>query len=295
MTVAPEHEFFITAAKAVDPRPAERLRLAVPDPLVPAVVRARAAVKRRRGGALALARREMGWLLGAVADDAEVEAVAQRYLVQDTYRSEARWHPGLICHQPVDGIEHLAAARAEGRGVVISFLHHGHYEGAVASVSAADRPIHVALSPDMCGPDAPGFLRQHVRAGVNGGTIGVNVAGGAGVLAGVLARGEVLAIATDVPGTMPADFLGQQRYGSSGAARLALGTRSLVVVMTAHRSPSGELRLSIGEPIEPTDFASPDDLVRHLLAAQEDAVRAWPEGYHHPTLRWGTAPRVAAD
>ncbi|MCW2816649.1 MAG: hypothetical protein JWN84_4104 [Nocardioides sp.] len=286
-------QFLIGQHNAIPPTPRERLRLAVPDALVPAVVRARVRTKNRRSGPLETARAEMGFLLSEVAGDTEIEEVAQRYVERDTWRSELRWHPRMICHQPVEGIAHLRTARATGRGVVISFLHHGHYEGAVASVSAADAPIHIALAPEMCGPDAPSFLRQHVRTGSSTGGIGVNVAGGAGVLAGLLLEGNTLAVATDVPGKMPVDFLGKKRYGSSGAARLAAGTNSLVVVMTAHRSADGSLGLALREPIEPSDFATPEELVIHLLHAQEDAVRAWPEGYHHPTLRWGTAPKDA--
>ena len=49
--------------------PSMRARAAVPDALVPAVVRARVAAKRRRPAAMEKARREMEWLLGAVAPE----------------------------------------------------------------------------------------------------------------------------------------------------------------------------------------------------------------------------------
>jgi len=268
------------------PRGLDHVRLAVPDAAVPAVAGARAWLKRRRGG-LELARREMDYLLSEVADADEIALAARRFVRRDALRSELRWHPKLICHQPVRGVEHLRAARAAGRGVVLSFLHHGHYEGAVASISAAEEPIYIALSPDMFGPEAPAFLRQHVRTGSTTGGIGVNAAGGAAVLAQVLLEGNVLAIATDVPGRTPVNFLGKERLGSSGAARLAAGTNSLVVIMTAHCDADGRLSLELSEPLEPGDFAGPDELVTHLLQAQEPAIRAWPEGYHHPTMRWG--------
>lgn len=283
-------EFLVNDRTAIPPTAKERLRLAVPDTIVPAFVRARTRLKMRGDAAIAQARSEMDFLLSEVADAAEIEAVAQRYVERDTWRSELRWHPKMVCYQPVDGVDNLAAARATGRGVVISFLHHGHYEGAVASVSHADEPIHIAVSPDMVGPDAPSFLRQHVRTGIVTGGIGVNVAGGAALLGGLLAQGNVLAVATDVPGKMPVTFLGKERFGSSGSARLATGTNSLVVVMTAHLD-DGKLNLRLSEAIEPRDFATPEELVTHLLHAQEDAVRSWPEGYHHPTMRWGTALR----
>ena len=52
---------------------------------------------------------------------------------------------------------------------------------------------------------------------------------------------------------------------------------------------------SLGDPIEPRDFADPDDLLRHLVAAQEESVLAWPEGYHQPTLRWGDESATSTD
>lgn len=284
-------EFLIATGEA--PTLAERVRLAVPDRAVPMVCRARVRRKLRRG-ALDKARAEMEFLLSDVVDADEIESVSRRYVERDVLRSELRWHPKLICHQPVRGLEHLRAARATGRGVVLSFLHHGHYEGAVASIAAAGEPLYIAISPDMVGPEAPAFLRQHVRTGTVTGGVGVNVAGGAGVLAGLLGAGHVLAIATDVPGRMEVDFLGKRRLGSSGAAKLALGTNSLVIIMTAHCDAEGNLSLELGAPIEPAEFSGPDTLITHLLQTHEPAIRAWPEGYHQPTLRWGRAEATAS-
>lgn len=273
--------------------PSMRARAAVPDALVPAVVRARVAAKRRRPAAMEKARREMEWLLGAVAPE-RVEAAAAAYLVRDVVRSEWRYHPKLVSYQPVENAEALTKARATGRGVVVSFLHHGHYEGATASLAVVDRPMGIVVSPEMLAQDAPTFLRQHVRAGTITGNHPVDAGLGGKELAGRLAKGEALAIATDVPGSAVVPFLGRDRRGSSGAARLAAATNSLVVTMHAHCESDGRLWLSLGDPIEPRDFSDPDDLLRHLVAAQEESVLAWPEGYHQPTLRWGDESGTSA-
>lgn len=268
------------------PRGMERVRLAVPDAAVPAIVRARVKRKLAKGTALEKAREEMAWLLDGVRTPAEIEEAARAYVERDTWRSELRWHPKLVNHQHVDGAEHLTRARKLGRGVVISFLHHGHYEGAMPSIAHAEAPIHIAISPDMIGPDAPTFLRQHVRTGIQGGNTGVNVGAGANVLVEQLLAGHALAIASDVPGSTPVTFLGKERRGSSGAARLAQGTNSPVVIMTAHQE-GGVVGLRFREPVEPRDFADQDALLAHLISSQEEAVLAWPAGYHQPRLRWG--------
>lgn len=284
-TTTSEKPVYLT--EGVPPKGLERVRLAVPDAAVPLLVKARAKRKLRKPEVLAQAREEMTWLLDAVRTPEEIEAVSRRYVEQDTWRSELRWHYKMIDFQPVEGADNLARARKLGRGVIISFLHHGQYEGAMASVAHAEAPIHIAISPEMIGPEAPAFLRQHVRAGLVGGNTGVNVGAGANILVEQLAAGRALAIATDVPGKAPVRFLGKDRRGSSGAARLAIGVNAPIVVMTAHHE-NGTIGLKLGEAIEPRDFADHDALLGHLMAAQEDAVLAWPEGYHHPTMRWGT-------
>lgn len=282
-----KEEFLNPQAPTLGGRMSDRLRQAVPDAAVPAIVAARIRSRSRKPAAIETARREMEFLLGGVRGAAEVEEAAHRYLERDVWRSELRWHPELLIHQPVEGVARLKAARKTGRGVVISMLHHGHYEGAMASLGHADRPISVVVSPEMLAPDAPAFLRQHVRTGSRGGTKTINAGDGAKAIAAALAGGEAVCIATDVPGQTRLPFLGRERLGSSGAARLAQATNSLVVVMTAHHDGDGGLSLGISEAVEAKDFADPDVLLRHMIGLQESAVLAWPEGYHIPTLRWG--------
>ncbi|MDN4174540.1 hypothetical protein QWY28_16385 [Nocardioides sp. SOB77] len=259
----------------------------IPDVAVPAITRTRLARARKDDARAAKAHREMDFLLGGVSTPAEVDRAAERYLERDILRSELRWHPKLITFQEVEGVANLVAARKRGRGVVISFLHHGHYEGAVASVCRADQPMLVVVSPEMLAPDAPEFLKQHVRTGtVSGGRPLDATVGAKGMLA-ALAEGEVLAIASDVPGRTPIRFLGVDRLGSFGAARLATGAGAPVVSMTAHPDADGRPYLRLSEPLDPRDFASPDDLLLEMVRLQEAPVLAWPEAYHQPTLRWG--------
>lgn len=270
-----------------------RARAAVPDVLVKPVVRGRLAAKSRRPEPMQKALREMEFLLGAVAPE-RVEEAARRYVVRDTMRSEMRYHPRMVCHQPVENVGALTRARATGRGVVVSFLHHGHYEGTTASLAVADAPLGIVVSPEMLAADAPTFLRQHVVAGTSTGNYPVDAGLGGKELARRLAAGEALAIATDVPGTAVVPFLGRDRRGSQGAAQLASATNSLVVTMHAHCESDGRMWITLGDPIEPRDFAAPEELLRHLVGTQEAPVLAWPEGYHQPTLRWGLPEEAGA-
>lgn len=261
-------------------------RSAVPDALVPAITRARTRRKLGDEGAVAKARAEMDFLIGAIRPG-DVDRATRAYVERDVMRSELRYHPRLIARQPVANLEALERARAAGRGVVVSFLHHGHYEGSVASLAWAGQPLTMLVSDDMLAEDAPTFLRQHVRVGRVLGNRTIAASEGMAACKEALQGGEPIAVATDVPGRSPLTFLGAQRLGSSGAARMALDTGALVVMLFARCAADGTLSIELSEPIEPADFADPHQLLLHLLAAHEAPVLAWPEGYHQPRLRWG--------
>ena len=109
---------------------------------------------------------------------------------------------------------------------------------------------------------------------------------------GLLQSGEVVGIASDVPGHTPVRFVGRDVVGSYGAARLAAATDSPVVVMTSEPGPAGpEIRLH--EPIEPRDFGSANELLQAMLTIHEEAIVEWPEAYDLPLSRWTLTDPVA--
>lgn len=234
----------------------------------------------------------MEFLVGA-CDPAAVEAAAHRYLRRDVMRSELRYHPELIVRQPVANAGALTRARRTGRGVVVSFLHHGHYEGAMAALATADAPFVCVAASLTSAPEGPAFLRQNARVYAWTGNAVVDVGEGSSRLAQRLREGQVLGLASDIPGSTEVGFLGRRRLGSAGAARLAHRTNSLVVPLHAHCEPDGRLWLSLSDPVEPRDFTEVGSLLQHLVSAQEPSVRAWPEGYYQPTKRWGVPPADA--
>lgn len=92
-------------------------------------------------------------------------------------------------------------------------------------------------------------------------------------------------MAMDVPGRTAVTFAGHQLLGSSGVARLPYLTGSPVVsavLGTDEHDTFGQLH----EPLDPRWFESPEALLRHLLAVQEEAVLRYPEHVSIPTSRW---------
>ena len=262
-----------------------RARRAVPGWVSPAVVALRVRARRRDPAALADARAQMDHLLAAVRPQEAIDEAADAYLERQVWRSELRYQPRRIARQPVEGIANLQAARRLGRGVVVNFLHHGHYEGACASLATAGEPMRVVVDPLMLSHDAPPWLRQHVSVVRDAGHDPVPATMGSKGISSLLAAGDVVALASDVPGSTALSFLGRPRQCSSGAAHIATAAGSPIVVLTSHRV-DGTLGVRVSEPIEPGDFEDPRALLAHLAHLHEDAVLDWPEAYDQPLRRW---------
>ena len=266
---------------------AARFRSRVPTSLLPALVRARAWLAWSSAAVRADAVAQMRFLLEHTRPDADVEAVARAYVRYQARRGELRWHPELLTSLRVDGIGYLLGARSSGRGVLLNFVHHGYYDGAFPSIARLGAPAHMVVYPYMLEPDAPLWLQQHVRVGTaNGGTT-VSAAVGTDGLLDLLRRGEVLAIASDVPGRTPLTFVGREVLGSFGAARLAAEAGSPVVVMTSEEDERGPF-IRLHEPLDPRDYDSPHALLAAMLAIHQDVVLRWPEATDLPLSRWST-------
>lgn len=267
---------------------AARLRARVPRLLLPALVAARTRLAWRHRSVREDARAQMRFLLEGTRLDADFEAVARAYVRYQVRRGELRWHPELLTSLRVEGIDHLLAARARGRGVVLNFVHHGYYDGAFPSIARLGVRSHMVVYPYMLETDAPTWLRQHVKVAlINGGTA-ISAAVGTDGLLDLLRHGEVLALASDVPGRTPLRFAGREVLGSFGAARLATVAKAPVVVMTSEEDAAGPV-IRLHERLDPADFATPQALLERMLAIHESVLLRWPEATDIPLSRWGTA------
>jgi lauroyl/myristoyl acyltransferase len=271
---------------------ANRLRARVPRALLPALVAARTRLAWRQPAVREDARAQMRFLLEQTELDPDIDAVARAYVRYQARRGELRWHPELLTSLPVQGIDHLLAARDRGRGVVLNFVHHGYYDGAFPSVARLGAPAHLVVYPYMLEDDAPLWLRQHVKVGSSHGGTAVSAGVGTDGLLDLLRRGEVLAIASDVPGKTPISFVGRTVRGSFGAARLATVASAPVVVMTSEENADGPV-IRLHEPLDPADFAAPEALLQRMLAIHESVILRWPEATDLPLSRWGTVEAEA--
>lgn len=269
-----------------------RLRAMVPTPMLPALWGLRSRVAWRSEGVRDDARAQMRFLLPDLPE-AELDDVARAYVRYQARRGELRWHPELLLSLRVEGMEHLLAARAQDRGVLLNFIHHGYYDGGFPSIARLGAPGHIVVYPYMLEPDAPLWLQQHVRIGsANGGTATSAAIGTEGLVA-LLQEGNVVAIASDVPGRTPIKLFGREVLGSFGAARLPMATGSPVVVMTSEEDEQGPF-IRLHEALQPGDYETPQALLEAMFAIHEEVVLRWPEAYDLPLSRFGL-PEDAGD
>lgn len=265
------------------------LRRRVPRSALPLLVEARFRAAWSRQAVREDARAQMRFVLEHTQPEADLEAVARAYVRSQIWRGEVRWHPRTISHMRVDGLEHMQAARDLGAGVVLNFTHHGQYDGGFPSLARHGFPSHMVVYPYMLDEDAPRWLKQHIKVACIGGGVAVSAGIGSDGLMALLRSGQVVAIASDVPGRTPLRFVGREVLGSFGAARLAAATGAPVVVVTFDRDAQGPI-VRLHEPLLPQRFDGPAALLEKMLAHHESALIQFPEWADIPLSRWSLAP-----
>lgn len=268
-----------------------RVRGMIPRPLLPAYVAARSRVAWRQEKVRENARAEMRFVLEharPTADlDALIEDAARRYVERQIWRAELRWHIDLITNQQIEGLEHLTAARDLGRGVILSHMHHGHFEGAMGTIGRQGVVLHALGSSHLLDADTPGWMQQHAKVALAGGAIPVKVDVGVDAMVDILTAGGILTMASDVPGRTPMHYLGRDLVGSFGAVRLAMGTGAQVVVMTSELRDGYLPVVRLHPAFDPQEFPEPQKLLEAILGAHEPYLVRWPELYDIPTSHWG--------
>lgn len=271
-----------------------QLRRLLPVRLIPGRVQRRTDRLWRDAGFREHAEQSMEFLLGCSERAAEAPALARGYAEFMVQRTYLRWHPRTVTRQRVRDVEWLTTRRDPDRGVVLSFAHHGQYDGLFASLARHGVAISAVMTPAMMGKGAPLPYRQHHALIRKGAHIVPSMAGDdaqattrAAILClDLLRKRTILAIASDMPGPTPVTFLGRRVLGSEGASRFAAMTGSPVVVVTTRRDADGPY-LQVHPPLEPADFADPSDLLAAVLDLHGEAVLAWPEAYESPFARFG--------
>jgi lauroyl/myristoyl acyltransferase len=237
----------------------------------------------------------MDYLLGCSPRAGEVETLAKRYLFETYKRAELRWRPWVTTRQRVDNIERLQAAVADERGVLLSFMHHGQYDGLFASVGGLSLGLRAAGHAELMAGLHFDYRKRHADTVSLGANL-FDVSAGFGAMCDMLKAGDLLALASDLPssGSLTVDLLGRPVRAATGAARLSYDADALVVVVTAHKD-GGLQRLQVHEPFAARDCGSFEQVQAAIFARHSPAVLAWPEALEQPLRRTAPGPQDEAE
>lgn len=250
--------------------------------------RSMARLSRRRGKAAEAA---MAAVLGGTAREAEAPGLATRHVAAIARGWELTWRPWELDRIPVVGRERLDAARANGRGLIVSHAHLGPLAGWV--------PLARTLRP-MLFPQGD-WLLDEPRRGYNGyqvehwrklyqaaGAELMHHVGSAPRAYRMLRRGGSVLITMDVPGDRRTQLLGKPVDLDDGTARLAV--KSDALVLPAGLMPRGRRwEIEIHPALDPRDFAGPDELHAALSRVHEELIMRAPEHLENPDRLWARA------
>jgi KDO2-lipid IV(A) lauroyltransferase len=194
------------------------------------------------------------------------------------------------------GEEHLHAARARGRGVLLLTGHLGNFELMGAAIGRL-MPVAFLVKP-LSNPGAEAWIaRLRSRAGVDLLPIGAGVRGAlrrlrAGGAVALLGDQDARRDGIFVP------FLGTPASTPAGPAWLSLASGAPIVFGTCLRTGDGRYEVRVLPPIVPEGSADDpravESLTRRHTALLEAAVRERPESWFWLHRRWKTAPPPGA-
>jgi Kdo2-lipid IVA lauroyltransferase/acyltransferase len=228
---------------------------------------------------------------------AERDAFIRRVFVHfaksavDFLRGPALTREELTALVRVDGLEHLEAARARGKGIIFVSAHLGNWELAARLLVANGFPLTtVAREPE------DGGFADYVRSLRENGGYRVLYRGSTGVreLLSVLKRNETIALLPDQnSGDFFLPFFGVPAGTVAGPASLALHTGATLIVGACVRLPDDTYRAVLLPPVNlaPTNDRAAD--TRRVMAEVnrqiESLVREYPDQWLWVHNRWKAA------
>lgn len=192
----------------------------------------------------------------------------------------------------IEGLEHLEAARGEGRGLILATAHCGPWELAAAYISAHGHP-GTAVATRQSNRLVDELLNKLRR---RAGSEIVLVDEGPRPLIRALRDNRVIYMLADQdagPDGLFLEFLGAPSSFHRGPAFLARRLGVPLVFAFARRE-GGKLLARLSPPLYPDPTAERDAEVRRLTgryaAALEDWIRRYPADWYWMHRRWKSSP-----
>ena len=200
----------------------------------------------------------------------------------------------LLALADVEGVEHLKAARAAGRGVVCPTAHFGNWE----FQGIASAPLVGPFTVVARRLDNPVLDRRLVSLRSSTGNVVVYKLKALAQILRALREGGRVGVVID-QNVQEQDgifvrFFGRPACTTTVAAALALKTGSAIVPARCPLGADGRYRVVFGPPVEWTASGRRDEdvaaLTQHLTSLIEGWVRERPEQWLWLHRRWKTQP-----
>jgi KDO2-lipid IV(A) lauroyltransferase len=205
--------------------------------------------------------------------------------------SAGRFDAVELCRRwTLEGWEHLDAAEARGRGVLVMSAHLGHWEIAALPVGLYRGDFHVVGRP----ADNPWLSRELERSRERFGNRALDKRGAARAMLRVLHACGRLGILIDQrvrrDDGILVPFFGREAVTTPVLARLSLRTGAPVVPIFGFMEKGGGWRIAFREPIVPDgardDEAAVLDLTTRYLGVVETEIRRRPAEWLWLHDRW---------
>lgn len=229
------------------------------------------------GIALALVRGQVEWflrrsrraeadrqaraILGPDRSGRDLDRFGRAWLRDRAAHLEISWRPWMQEKIEIEGFDHLEAAAARGRGVLIAGLHLGPLLALPLGLGARGLRVYVAGGHRLDEPRPSGHQGRWTKTQ----NVWLEEAGCRWVWKGgafenfleLLGRGDVCWLAWDIQGKVEANFLGRKVHVASGLGKLSKATGAPVLPSISFRDGLG-LKGVIDSPLDPDDFESPE-------------------------------------
>jgi lauroyl/myristoyl acyltransferase len=192
----------------------------------------------------------------------------------------------------VEGREHLEAAVARGRGVIITSTHIGNWELAAVVLAHWGYRLHAVAGVQLSRWLTPAVRETKAELALST----VAPEDGFRRLLRALEHNDLVALMVDgdifAQGTR-VDFFGRELEFPAGPGVLAQRTGALVLCGTCERVARGRFRIVIEPPLDPASFADTTALVKAIAATSERHIRAHLDQWCIFRPLWEPAPGMA--
>jgi KDO2-lipid IV(A) lauroyltransferase len=223
-------------------------------------------------------------VLGSTADDPRVAAVAQRAfqnygrMLMDFLLLGSLSKEDLLQRMTNDGREHLDAALARGRGVIMAVPHMGSWDMAGSYAAALGYKVWAVAEK------FPGSLNDAVIATRQSFGLNVIPLGRSAVRAitEALQANGVVALVCDLeqgPG-VPVRFFGRRANVPGGPAAFALKNGAAMITAAPYASARGRYHVHLDAPLEWPAGETKEGLMQRVVTRFEDFIRERPDQWY---------------